>query len=457
VIALLISVLVFVAAYAAGKRSIADGMKVVLAAGYGYGIARANILHPFSHFIADAAVAGLFLAQLFRPLSTAERRRLSALRSWVIVLVLWPAVLFLLPVQDFLVQLVGLRGSILVLGFLILGARMNGEDYYRLAVWCALLNVIAFGFAAAEYVVGIEPFYPRSDVTEIMYRSRLMLGGDADQPVLYRIPAIFSSAHAFGGTMVITLPLLLGALVGWQGFSSPRPSWHRYLLLASLPLTVLGVFMSAARQHAVMLFLLLAVTLVTGRMRTAYRIAWLAGLLMVGMLVAQNARLQRFTTLEDDEMVRQRVQTSINDDFLGLAAQYPMGNGLGGGGTSMPYFLSQRVRLVGMLENEYGRILLEQGVPGLLLWIGFVGWVLSRGTLLGIGPWAFGRRLAWALVSAYFLTAVIGLGLLASIPQSYILFTLTGWVGARERRPLTASDAVSPAPPRLSLASMGSR
>jgi hypothetical protein len=443
VIALFICIVAFVAAYYAGRRSIAAGVKVVLATGYAYGILRANIIHPFSHFVADAAVAGLFAAQLFRPVTPVERQRLSTLRAWVLVLVTWPVVLFLLPVQDILVQVVGLRASILVLGFLLLGARMEGDDYYRLAVWCAGLNILAFGFAATEYVIGIEPFYPQSAVTEIMYRSRLMLENDVGSRVLYRIPATFSSAHAYGGTMVMTLPLLLGAWVGARRSVVIGPMWHRYLILGALPLTVLGVFMSAARQHAVMLFLLLAVTLISGKMRMANRAAWIIGLIAVGALVARDARLQRFTTLEDDEMVLQRVQTSVNASFLGLASQYPMGNGIGGGGTSMPYFLTQRVRLVGVLENEYGRILLEQGIPGVLLWVGFVAWLIQRGTSLGHGTWAFGRRLAWFLSVSYFLTAVIGMGLLASIPQSYIFFLLTGWVGVRERG-TRASQVLSP-------------
>jgi hypothetical protein len=332
---------------------------------------------------------------------------------------------------------------------------MTGEDYYELAVWCACLNILAFALAATEYVVGIEPFFPRSDVTDIMYRSRLMLSGDAAQPVLYRIPSSFSSAHAYGGTMVMSLPLLLGAWVGWRSRPGSAPSWQRYLVLASLPLTVLGVFMSAARQHAVMLFLLLAVTMVSGRMRATYRAAWLIGLLLIGVFVARNARLQRFTTLEDDDLVKQRVQTSVNQDFLELASAYPMGNGLGGGGTSMPYFLAQRVRSVGFLENEYGRILLEQGIPGLLLWFGFVGWLISRGTRLGGGSWSFGRRLAWVVVTSYFITAVIGVGLLTSIPQSYLFFTMTGWIGARERQRTKAEVKAPSTGGQLTLASAG--
>ena len=57
---------------------------------------------------------------------------------------------------------------------------------------------------------------------------------------------------------------------------------------------------------------------------------------------------------------------------------YPLGNGLGGGGTSVPYFLQDRIRNVVVMENEYARILLELGIPGLCMWGVFIGWIFTR-------------------------------------------------------------------------------
>ena len=444
-IALIACVLAFAAAYSLGRRRLVDGILVTLAAGYTYGIFRANFITPASHFLSDAAVLGLFAAQLFRKLPPVESRRVSGLRAWVFVLVVWPVFLFIVPVQDPLVQLVGLRGTILTLGFLLLGARLSSNDWYRLALWLAGFNLAAFALAVAEYRLGIEPFFPESPVTEIMYRSRVLMGAEGDRP-LYRLPSSFSSAHAYGGTMVVTLPLILGAWVaaGRVELRALARPWHRPFFLAATFASALGVFMSAARQHAIMLFLLLVAATALGRLRTSYRLAWIGLLLIVGIVVSQTERLQRFTTLEDEAMVRGRLQGSINATFLEMAERYPMGNGLGGGGTSMPYFLAERVRSVQVLENEYGRIMLEQGIPGLLMWIGFVLWFIAKGARLRGEEWAFARRLAWLIVAAYFLTASIGLGLLASIPQSFVFCLLAGWVAVRPPRNVTRS-----APSRL--------
>ena len=49
----------FMFAYAAGRRSLVAGLATVFTVGYFYGILRANVPEPSSHFIFDAAVVGL--------------------------------------------------------------------------------------------------------------------------------------------------------------------------------------------------------------------------------------------------------------------------------------------------------------------------------------------------------------------------------------------------------------
>ena len=95
-------------------------------------------------------------------------------------------------------------------------------------------------------------------------------------------------------------------------------------------------------------------------------------------MVGGDERLQRFRSLQDPEFIAQRFGDSVNVSFLELVRKYPLGNGLGGGGTSVPYFLQNRIRNVVVMENEYARILLELGIPGLLMWVLFIGWVFTR-------------------------------------------------------------------------------
>ena len=89
-------------------------------------------------------------------------------------------------------------------------------------------------------------------------------------------------------------------------------------------------------------------------------------------------RFQRFMTLSDTEAVGERIAGSVNRGFWDLVVEYPMGNGMGGGGTSMPYFLQGHVRNPVGMESEFSRILLEQGIIGLVIFITFALWAATR-------------------------------------------------------------------------------
>jgi hypothetical protein len=121
-------------------------------------------------------------------------------------------------------------------------------------------------------------------------------------------------------------------------------------------------------------------------------------------------------------------------------ADHPMGNGLAGGGTSIPYFLRDRARPAIGLENEYARIMLEQGIPGLFIWAVFIFWVLLRRPGIRRSPWHVSRTLAWWTACAAFGSAFIGTGMLTSVPQSAIFLLTTGWISV----PAAADDLAIP-------------
>ncbi len=81
-----------------------------------------------------------------------------------------------------------------------------------------------------------------------------------------------------------------------------------------------------------------------------------------------------------------------------------------------------------MMENEYARIVLEQGLPGLALWIAFIIWVFTRRSVPRSDPWFLGRRLARVATAAYFGAGLIGIGLLTAIPHTGLFLLLTGWI-----------------------------
>ncbi len=413
-IALLVCVAAFTACFWAGRRSLGQGLVTLLAFGYFYGILRANLLTAFSHFIFDAGLLGLYAS--FRWSSPADAQRSKAARFWTILLVIWPIVLVPLPFQPLLISLVGLRGAIFFIPLLLLGSRLKSKDLLELSLGLAVLDFVAIAFAGAEYFLGVERFFPISPVTQIMYASRDVAGG------FLRIPSIFSSAAAFGGMMIGTIPFLVGLWTGGEKHV------HRLIGLAAIPAALLGVLMSATRSNFIYGSAIIAFLFFRIRLSGGQRMIFILVMGVVAYAALSNARFQRFKSLDNTEYVSDRIAGSVNRGFFEILLEYPMGNGLGGGGTSIPYFLQGEVRNPIGMENEYARILGEQGVIGLLLWLGFLVWFYQgMPVAFANGPWATTRRLTWCLVAIGFGTAWIGTGLLTSIPGTVLIMIGAGW------------------------------
>ncbi len=409
----------FLAVFWFTRRSLVAGLSAALAVGYLYGIVRANVPQSFSHFIFDAGAGGLYLGTWLKGLTPRQRFRTRKVRKWLILLIGWPLLLFFIPVQDSLIQLVGLRGQIWFIPFLLIGALIDEEERSRLALWLAVLNLIALGFALAEFSMGVERFFPHNEVTRILYIESDVVAGQAS---IFRIPATFVAPAAYSAMMVMTIPLLVGAWVqtGWTRS-------HKALLAAGILAAMLGVFLGASRSQALLLFAQLAALVSFAKIRLNHLIAFAAIAAVVGYWVYKEPRLQRFTTL-DTHFVETRVRMSANESFLDALRDYPMGNGLGGGGTSIPYFLEDRLKNPVGIENEYGRILLEVGIPGLCIWTSFLIAAIGGTPSEPAGPWRVGWRLSRVTTALYFGTAFIGTGLLTAIPGTSLLLLMTGWM-----------------------------
>ena len=416
--------------YIAGRRSLVTGLITTVAVGYLFGITKANVPGTASYFLFDSGVLGLYAAQLFRPLTKAMKLRLEGLQAWMELLIAWPLLMLFFPAQDLLVRLVGLRAAIFFLPFLLLGARLLPAERYKLAQGLAVLNLMALAFAIGEFVIGVPSFFPRNEATKIIYLSK-----DVVEHSAYRIPATFANAHAYGGAMVMSIPLLAGALL-----QKKKQHWDIYLLVMGLMAAVLGVLLSAARLQFVTMAILVVVLTFSIKSRISYAFGWIVIMAAIGMFTSGEARLQRFADLRNTDVLTERVGWSVNMTFVELATQYPLGNGLGGGGSSLPYFLQDRIQNPVGMENEYARIMLEQSFFGLLLWIAFIIWLFSLGKGSPGDPWHEGRRLAWWACMISFVTSLIGVGLFVSVPQTCLLFISAGWVAARQSVPVIEEE-----------------
>lgn len=197
----------FFATALVARRSLGHSLGLLLAIGTAYGIVRANVYDGFAHFLFDASVLGLYLGG-GRTLLEAHSEQTATLRAWVVALCSLPFALILLSPfidsQPVLVQLLGLRPAMFFVPLVLMGAKLDREEVRTLASWAAFVALGTGAIAVGEYIWGLQPFLPLNRATEIIYRSK-----DVGEEMMHRIPSTFVSAHAYGGTMVAILPLLV--------------------------------------------------------------------------------------------------------------------------------------------------------------------------------------------------------------------------------------------------------
>ena len=447
----------FVATYSATRRSLGLGVAVVLTIGYFYGVIRAWFPDGGTHFTYDAGMVALYLVHFTGAPDAEGESRSRLVRPWVVAFIVWPFVCMLfaaaLPdTQPLLIQLVGLRAAAMYVPVLLIGARLRAEDLDRIAVVLAILNIVALGFGLYEFFFGVDSVFPLNRMTELIFRSHDIV---ADGVSHYRIPGPFSSAHAYGGIMAWSIPFLM--------HNVEKGGPKRILAWVGVGAAAVGVFLCGARSPVVILVGTTAYVLVTLRARWGTLLAVAICTVGVAYLVMHVERFQRFETLADTDMVEGRVAQSMNLSLIDALVQYPLGAGLASAfGTSIPFFLQDIARPCIGIESEFGRILIEQGLIGLALWIAFM--VLSvtrRVTVRETSPLALSFGYATVLVT--WLMGFIGAGLLAAIPATTFLFLFSGM---RLAQPLavTAKHSVrhvgersprKPLTPRLSRARRG--
>ena len=422
----LFPIFAFAAAFLATHRSLGWGLVAVVGIGYFNGVIRANYLGVYTTFMFDAGVLGLYLAFFLGGGAKAFAVWREAPGKFVFILIAWATLLSLLPINHIGVQFVALRATIWFLPVLLLATRLTAADLTTLARGLVVLNLVALAFGLYVYFNGIYSLYPRNAVTEIIYRSAWL-----GEQWHYRVPSSFLSAHAYGGTMLLTLPLLLN-----QTFSRRVHSPDRLFALTGTVAAIAGMLMCAARLPIVIFALAALVLWMCSRFSPAIAVG-VAGLLLAGLLIASRSeRLRQVATLENTEFVSSRIRVSANQQFFELLTKYPLGAGMGSAaGTSIPYFLAdQAPRQIG-LENEYSRILVDQGLVGLFGWLVFLVWLLRRPPRLrGRMPWQLGTLAMYSLMVVTWCTAFIGAGLLSSVPGSVLMLTQMGVLAAVRQR-----------------------
>jgi hypothetical protein len=414
------------------RRSLGDGLGLLLAIGSVYGIARANVFDGYTHFLFDSSVLGAYLGAGYRLFAAPDMAR-RRLRAWVFALSLLPLFLILLSpfldAQPLLVQLIGLRPAVFFVPLVLLGAALGPGEMERLARWAVLVVFIASAFAIGEYILGVERFFPMNEASNIIYLSQ-----DVGEAKDFRIPATFSSAHAYGATMVGLVPLLAYLL--------ERPGRWRIPVLLAMAFAAIGVFASAARSPVLALAAVTAALAVRRFRSRGVQLGLVAASCALLVAVPRVTRFQRFETLSDLSYATARVEGSVNAEFLDTIVDYPFGRGLGSAlGTSIPYFLADQARPQIGMENEYVRISVEEGLLGLCVWAAFALYVLGQNPFrLVRSGFAVGLAI-WIVCAFTWLQGFVGTGMLASVPGTAIVLIYMGMLAVQRTTGEPAAEA----------------
>ena len=85
----------------AASRSLKLGLCAIIGVGYIYGIARANYPDTWTYLMFDLGAIALYIAQLWKPMTPAQRAGSHDLRVWLAILIGWPVLLFIAFPSDY--------------------------------------------------------------------------------------------------------------------------------------------------------------------------------------------------------------------------------------------------------------------------------------------------------------------------------------------------------------------
>jgi hypothetical protein len=414
--------LAFLGTLVISRRSLGPGAGLVLFIGCVYGWLRCWFYAPISHFIFDSALLSFYVAAFARPREPvlAGGRKLQA---WAILLGIIPLlVLFASPLidgQPFVIQIVGLRSVLLFLPLIIVATWLQENDLQVFSDWALACVLVATTFAIGEVVFGVEKFFPLNSASKAIFDA-----SDAGAKSDVRIPASFVSSHAYGGTMVALIPLLV--------FRLERQRRFKLATQLGLVSAASGAFLCSARIPVLVLMALVGVWTLVGRQKRNLLVFLVLGSLAVLYVVRSGDRFRRVETLRDPDTVETRIASSVNRGLVDVVLENPLGRGLASAiGTSIPYFLADDARPQEGLESEYSRLALELGVAGLLAWVLFLVFCLALDFrhLSRFGGTT--DALMWTICVSTWVSGAVGAGVLTAVPGTFLLVIQMTLVGSQ--------------------------
>ena len=311
----------------------------------------------------------------------------------------------------------------------------SDEDLRKLLTYNSILVILVAGLGIAQAIIGpsfLNPHNLQEDIRDLatLYRKSPITG-----QISYRPTSVFVSTGRFSNFVIVSWVLVLG----FGGYLLLRSRRGRGIAFLSIAVVGIASIMSTSRSvflwTASSALVALAAFLwgapwrqgeVRRVLRTIQRTLLAAGLALLAMITIFPEQIaSRFAlyseTLSPDSPASELVYRTRDyplKNFL-LAFDYDhwvTGYGIGTSSLGFQYVMRyfHPVPMNVLVENGYGQILLELGVPGLIAWI-----FLSVSIILSVWKVVKGlRQTPWFPIAF----CIFWFAFLLLIPMSYIGF-----------------------------------
>lgn len=411
-------------------RFIHGSLLITIAIGFGLGYIKDHYRSSASYFLFDI---GLFIA-LFFWITTRIRHRQNMLPSTpltrlLLIMYVVCALYVLHPDIPFLVGVSAFRGWCLFsIAFLMAHDVFRSPRQVKVYLFIVIFfAVLASFYGLYQYTAGIENVLNEDEIAveRHLYTTYATTTGEVE----FRIFSTFVSAGAFGDMMAYASFLALTLAVS----KSLRVRTRILLVLSVFPMLSCLVLTGTRAALAMMVIGLC----VLWWYKRNIRVYLIAGALIyfglqLGIGLTEGRAADRFATLADPDLLIERLSAPLVTGFQHLM-EWPLGRGLGRTGHGVPFFLVGGYKDFRMVfsDGDFGRIMVEMGVIGLVLW-SVVLFVALRGAFRALRTLQRtpDEELGLAIVGG---SVMIGIGTLVgspflSIPQGMLWWFFLGAV-----------------------------
>lgn len=290
--------------------------------------------------------------------------------------------------------------------------------FFYIWAFCSILVTLK---GIMQLKLGVDP-WEQAWLDEGSYKTHILFGK-------LRVFSFLSDAGQFGANQAYTGVVLMIASMGFK-------KWPEKLFFLSVSLLAFYGMVISGTRGAISIPLGGIMAYVV--LRKNIKIMILGFLMLVGIFIffkytnigQGNAQIRRMRTAFDPNDASLQVRLANQNKLKSYMASRPFGGGIGHGGTKAQRFLPNAYLSQVPTDSGYVLIWVEEGVVGLVLFLGIFFYILARSSLRIMfvikNPIVKYKMSALVAGMSGIIVANYGNAVLAQMPTSMLIFTSMG-------------------------------